>query len=87
MHPGPPPQANKAPPPAQENGGEGENGPNTVNVTTSCTDVCGPGEDSTFQSTPQENWKKKIEAAEKDDVSINCSHDESLDIHETQKSR
>lgn len=44
MHPGPPPQANKAPPPAQENGGEGEISPDTVDVTTSCTDVCGPGQ-------------------------------------------
>nr|XP_054592946.1 uncharacterized protein LOC129159777 [Nothobranchius furzeri] len=44
MHPGPPPQTNKAPPPAQENGGERENSRNTVDVTTSCTDVCGPGQ-------------------------------------------
>ncbi|KAL4009495.1 hypothetical protein ACER0C_003347 [Sarotherodon galilaeus] len=44
MHPGPPPQTNKAPPPAQENGGERENSHDTVDVTTSCTDVCGPGQ-------------------------------------------
>ncbi|XP_039902004.1 uncharacterized protein LOC120742644 isoform X1 [Simochromis diagramma] len=44
MHPGPPPQTNKAPPPAQENGGERENSHDTVDVTTSCTDVCSPGQ-------------------------------------------
>ncbi|XP_032413047.1 uncharacterized protein LOC116716235 [Xiphophorus hellerii] len=44
MHPGSPAQINKAPSLAQENGGEGENSPDTVDVITSCTDVCGPGQ-------------------------------------------
>ncbi|XP_030613054.1 uncharacterized protein LOC115799898 [Archocentrus centrarchus] len=34
----------KAPSPALEDGGEGENGPDAVNVTTTCTDVCSPGQ-------------------------------------------
>ncbi|XP_037617247.1 uncharacterized protein LOC119483203 [Sebastes umbrosus] len=44
MHPGPSPQTVKAPPPSQENGGEGEDRSNTTVVRTSCTEVCGPGQ-------------------------------------------
>lgn len=44
MHPGPPPQTNKAPPLAEEDGGEGENQPNNVQVTSNCTEVCGPSQ-------------------------------------------
>ncbi|KAM9793507.1 uncharacterized protein ACBT44_017962 [Syngnathus typhle] len=43
MHPGPPPQ-NKAPSPAQEDGGEGEKQPDNVDVTSSCTEVCAQGQ-------------------------------------------
>ncbi|KAL3977608.1 alcohol-forming fatty acyl-CoA reductase [Sarotherodon galilaeus] len=44
MHPGPQPQLTKAPPPPQENGGEGEDDSNVTDVRTSCTEVCGPGQ-------------------------------------------
>ncbi|TWW68203.1 hypothetical protein D4764_19G0000010, partial [Takifugu flavidus] len=42
MHPGPPPQTYKAPPPVQDDGGEGEHTSNEVEMTSSCTAVCGP---------------------------------------------
>ncbi|XP_060758870.1 uncharacterized protein LOC132869609 isoform X1 [Neoarius graeffei] len=41
MHPGPPPQTDRAPSRAKEDGGEGEN-PDNAAVTTTCTTVCGP---------------------------------------------
>lgn len=44
MHPGPPIHTFKAPPPAQEDGGEGEKQHDSEEVTTSCTEVCGQGQ-------------------------------------------
>nr|XP_054593728.1 uncharacterized protein LOC129160752 [Nothobranchius furzeri] len=44
MHPGSQPQFTKAPPPPQENGGEREDHSGVADVTTSCTEVCGPGQ-------------------------------------------
>lgn len=44
MHPDALPQATKAPPPPQENGGEGEDHSDVSDVTTSCTEVCGKGQ-------------------------------------------
>ena len=44
MHPGPQPQPTKAPPPLQDNGGEGDDGSNVTDVRTSCTEVCGSGQ-------------------------------------------
>ncbi|KAI2644797.1 Paraneoplastic antigen-like protein 5 [Labeo rohita] len=44
MHPGPSPQAVKAPSPSQEDGGEGEDNSNNAVVNTSCTEVCGPSQ-------------------------------------------
>lgn len=44
MHPDASPQPVKAPPPPQENGGEGEDSSVVSDVTTSCTEVCGKGQ-------------------------------------------